>query len=375
MSELMKVDQGYSTWIRELKERYRRSQIKAAVAVNVELQRYYWSVGRDIVSRDAENKYGSGFYDTLSSDIVDVIPDAKGFSPRCLRYMKRFYELFPIAEENLPQLAANSEKASSSEILPQLAAESQARKPLHSDETVFAIPWGHIRLLIDKCGGDSDKAIFYARKTLENNWSRATLGNFLKTDLYERQGKAITNFGETLPAPQGDLAQEMTRDPYNFDFLAIRERYNERELKDALMDNITKFLLELGTGFAFVGRERRLIVGSTEQWIDLLFYHIRLRCYVVIEVKVTAFEPGFVGQLGTYVAAVDGMLATDGDSPTIGLLICRDKDDVLARYALNSSSEPIGISEYELSNLVPENFRGSLPTVEEIEAELEGSAR
>ena len=237
MSDLIKTDEAYADWIEQLKNRYRRGQIKASIAVNAEVQRYYWLLGQDIVLRDAENVYGTSFYDKLSADLVAALPDAKGFSPRNLRYMKRFYELFPAAFGNLPQVAADSRFP----ICPQVADE------------LFAVPWGHIRLLIDKCKGNNDKAIFYARKTVENNWSRAVLQNFLDTDLYERQGKAVSNFSTTLPTPQGDLAQEITKDPYNFDFLTIRERYDERELKDALMDNIQKFLLELGTGFAPMG--------------------------------------------------------------------------------------------------------------------------
>lgn len=378
MSEIIKRDRAYSQWIAELKNRYRESQTRAFLTVNSHQLAFNWSVGRDIVALQFENTYGSQFYPSLSHDLSDAIAGAKGFSPTNLKYMKYYFELVADATAgNRPQLVDDLGLASTSAIRPQLVDELRraniGQKATKVAQELFSIPWGHVRLLIDKCRGDSNKALFYAQKTLENNWSRAVLANFLNTNLYERQGKAVSNFAETLPVPQGNLAQEVTKDPYIFDFLSIRERYDEKELKDALMDNITKFLLELGTGFALAGREYRLKVGRTEQWVDLLFYHARLHCYVVIEVKATAFEPGFVGQLGTYVAAVDDMLATDGDADTIGLLICRDKDDVLARYALNSSSLPIGISEYELSNLVPDEFRGSLPTIEEIEAEL-GSA-
>lgn len=371
MSKLMHLDKNYAVWVKELKERYRLSQIKASVAVSAEIQKFYWQLGRDIVARDAENVYGSRFYSHLSQDLIAELPDAKGLSPANLRYMRRFYELFPAGTAIVPQLADKSEANATDRIVSQLAEQSAGKTPSWGEE-LFALPWGHIRLLVEKCKGDTDKALFYARKTLENSWSRATLGNFLKTDLYERQGRAVSNFGAVLPAPQGDLAQEITRDPYNFDFLTLRERYDERELKDSLMDNITKFLLELGTGFAFVGREYRLPIGSTEQWIDMLFYHIRLRCYVVLEVKVTDFEPGYMGQLGTYVVAVNHQLKTDEDNPTIGLLVCKSLDKVEAQYALESTSQPIGVSGYELSKLIPEDFKGSLPTIEEIEAELGG---
>ena len=371
MSELMKRDNIYTNWIKELKERYRRSQIKANVAVNTGMLLYYWELGRDIVSMQAENCYGSGFYATLSRDMRRAIPDSHGFSETNLRYMKRFYELFPqegspdspvvrLEERISPQSGAESHALATGAILPQVGAE------------LFSVPWGHIKLLINKCKGDRDKAMFYVHKVVENNWSRAVLANFIDTDLYGRQGKAVSNFAATLPAPHGNLAQEITRDPYNFDFLTLRERYDERELKDALMDNITRFLLELGTGFAFVGREYRVQIGQSERWIDMLFYHIRLRCYVVLEVKVCDFEPAFMGQLGTYVVAVNHQLKTDEDNPTIGLLVCKSLDKVEAQYALESTSQPIGVSGYELSKLIPEDFKGSLPTIEEIEAELGG---
>ena len=212
--------------------------------------------------------------------------------------------------------------------------------------------------------------MFYSRKTIENNWSRAVLQNWLDTDLYERQGKAITNFALTLPAPQSDLAQEMTRDPYSFDFLTIRAQYDEKELKDALMENVQRLLMELGAGFAFVGREYRLVVGQTEQFLDLLFYNYLLHCFVVVEVKVSDFDPRDMGQLGTYVAAVDGMMRKESDNPTIGLLICKTKDNVLAQYAANVTNAPIGISEYQLSNLLKDEYKGKLPTIDEIERKL-----
>lgn len=207
-------------------------------------------------------------------------------------------------------------------------------------------------------------------QVIQNNWSRAVLLNFLDTDLYERQGKAITNFKMTLPTVQSDLAQEITKDPYKFDFITLTQSYNEKELKDALMDNIQKFLLELGNGFAFVGREYRIEIGETENFIDMLFYHIRLHCYVVVEVKVTEFEASYTGQLGTYVVAVNHQLKTEQDAPTLGLLVCKSKDDIKAQYALESSSQPLGVSAYELSKLIPENFKGSLPSIDEIEKEL-----
>ena len=208
------------------------------------------------------------------------------------------------------------------------------------------------------------------KKTYENNWSRAVLLNFLDTDLYERQGKAVSNFALTLPETQGDLAQAITRDPYNFDFLTIREKYDEQDLKDALMDNIEKFLLELGNGFAFVGREFRLDIGETEEYADMIFYNLRLHCYVVVEVKVEKFQPRDMGQLGTYIVAVNHQLKGENDGPTLGLIICKSKDNVKAQYALEASSQPMGISAYDIKNFLPEDYKSSLPTIEEVEAEL-----
>lgn len=232
------------------------------------------------------------------------------------------------------------------------------------------IPWGHHKVIMDKYQNNIKKAIFFVRKTIVNNWSRGMLENFVDTDLYERQGRAITNFQNTLPQPHGDLAQELSKDPYTFDFVSIAENYREKELKDALEKNIAKFLLELGSGFAYMGREYRIKIGSTEQFIDMLFYNTKLHCYVVVEIKTRKFEASSLGQLGTYVAAVNHELREETDNPTIGLLICKTKDNVLAKYALEAINEPIGISEYELAKLFPADFKGTLPTVEEIESNI-----
>lgn len=358
MSGLLTKDLAYKQLVQSLSKKFRQSQIKAAVKVNREMLAFYWELGRDIVEMKAESRWGSGFIDDLSKDLQQELPTIKGWSHTNLRYIKRFYQLYSplIQSQVVPKLA-------STEIQSQVVTELDM-------DSLFSIPWGHHRNIISKCQGNPAKAVFYIRQTIENGWSRAVLLNFLDTDLYERQGKAVTNFASTLPPEQSELAQEITKDPYNFDFLTLTANYHEKELKDALMDNITKFLLELGKGFAFVGREYRLTVGKTEQFIDLLFYHIKLRSYVVIEVKVTEFEPRDIGQVSTYVAAVDGILRGEGEGQTIGLLICKTKDEVLAKYATAGVSLPIGISEYELSKLLPEEFKGTLPTIEEIESEL-----
>ena len=349
MDKLVEVDAQYREWISEVSKRFHQSQIKAAVKVNDEMLRFYWQLGKELHDRKDKFSYGQSFYKTISRDLRRELPDVKSFSETNLRYMQKFAELYSEVS-NLPQVG---EDFRSEEI-----------------EPLFAIPWGHHKIIIDKCNGNPKKALFFVNQVIQNNWARAVLLNFLDTDLYERQGKAITNFNLTLPAMQSDLAQEITKDPYKFDFITLTQSYNEKELKDALMDNIQKFLLELGNGFAFVGREYRIEIGSTENFIDMLFYHIRLHCYVVVEVKVTEFESSYAGQLGTYVVAVNHQLKTEKDEPTLGLLVCKSKDDIKAQYALEASSQPLGVSAYELSKLIPENFKGSLPSIDEIESEL-----
>ncbi len=331
----------YQKWILSLKERFLKSQIKASIAVNSYLIKFYLDLGKDISNIKSKNKYGSNFYEKVSRDLQKELQNIKGLSSNNIRYANKFYEFYSKAE-NFPQLVENFIK----------------------------IPWGHHRYILDKCKDNLNKAIFYINKTIENNWSRNVLLNFLDTKLYERQGKAVSNFSRRLSLPQSDLAQEITKDPYNFDFLSITEGYKEKELKDSLMANIIKFLLELGTGFCLVGREYKILVGKTEQFLDMLFFNINLNCYIVIEIKTGEFEPQHIGQLGTYVSAVNHMLKKDNQNPTIGLLICKTKDNILAQYSLETSVVPIGISEYELSKLYPKKFRGTLPTIKEIEEKL-----
>ena len=360
------LDKDYIHWVKELSSRYRKSQIKAAVKVNSEMLRYYWELGRDIVSKQAENKYGSNFYGTLSTDLKKAIPNAEGLSPSNIRYSKRFFQLYSPVLENLQQVAEKLKR----ENLQQVAEKSQS--PLERlESTLFSVPWGHHMLLIDKCSDAPQKALFFARQTVENGWSRSSLLNALSTDLYERQGKALTNFERTLPAETSDLAQELTKDPYNFAFTGITGRYNEKLLKDSLLNNITRFLVELGTGFAYVGREYGIMVGEREKFMDLLFYNLNLSCYVVVEVKIGRFEFADIGQLGGYMVACNHILKKEGrDNPTIGLLICKEKDKVQAQYALESSTQPISISEYELEKFYPEKVEGTMPSIEEIEKRL-----
>lgn len=348
----------YKEWIKTISKNFKQCQIKAASKVNEEMLMFYWQLGRDIYNLNEANSYGSNFYGKLSADLSKELPDIKSFSPRNLRYMNDFYCMY----HNVPIMQQAVAKSEDTNLQKLVANKNQ--------NIIFRIPWGHHIQILNKCKDNPEKALFFVNKVIENNWSRSVLMNFLDTNLYERQGKAISNFDKILPDTQSDLAQEMTKDPYNFDFLTLRQNYDEKELKDALMANVQSFLLELGKGFAFVGREYRLEVGETEQFLDMLFYNILNHCYVVIEIKTRNFEPGDMGQLGTYVAAVDGILRKENDNQTVGLLICKTKDNVLAKYAVNAVNVPIGISEYDMNNLIPEDYKSSMPTIEEIEEEL-----
>lgn len=360
MSKLIKTDAEYSRWIQELKRRYRQSQIQAATQVNREMLRFYWSLGHDIVSNDAENRYGTGFFKLLSEDLRRELPDSKGFSPQSLYYMRNLYLLYNKGVENFQQAVGNSNDSIC----------QNDNSLLCPEDIIFSVPWGHHCIIIDKFFNAPATAWFYVRKIVEEGWSRNVLKSFIDTNLHLRQGKALTSFSRLLPAPDSDLAQELTKDPYIFDFTEMTEPYKERELKKALMANISRFLLELGSGFAYVGEEYRLKVGHTEQFIDLLFYNIKLHSYCVIEVKTGTFGAGDIGQLGTYMTAVNHILKTENDNPTIGLLIYKDKDSILAKYALESSSQPIGVTEFQLTKFIPDEFKSTLPSIEDIESEL-----
>lgn len=345
--ELTIIDKDYIRWVEDLSVRYRQSQIKAAVRVNRELLKYYWELGRDIEEMRVEERWGEKVIKNLSVDLQRKNLNATGLSRTNIYYAKKFYLLYSQYLKVVPQPVGQLE------------------------EMLFSIPWGHHRYLMDRYSKEPAKALFYVRKTMEEGWSRDTLLNFMDNGLYEREGKALTNFTRTLPETTSDLAQELTKDPYNFAFTGITQPYNERILKDALLANISQFLLELGTGFAYIGKEYRLQIGQKEKFIDLLFYNLNLSCYVVIEVKIGEFDFQDLGQLSGYVVACNHILRKEGrDNPTIGLLICRQKDSMLAQYALEGSNLPLGISEYELSKLYPEKVEGTMPTIEEIEARL-----
>ncbi len=300
-------------------------------------------LGKEIVDRDAENKYGSRFYSSIANDLKHELGSVSGLSASSIRYAKRFFVLYA----NFPQVVEDLSGG------------------------IFAVPWGHHRYIIDRCSDNPDKAVFYVRQTIENGWSRSMLLNFLDSDLYARSGRALTNFDRTLPEVDSDLAREVIKDPYNFAFAGITDKYNERVLKDALLRNITDFLIELGSGFAYVGKEYRLEIDDKEKFIDLLFYNLRLSCYVVIEVKIGEFDFADAGQLGGYVVACNHLLRKEGrDNPTIGLLICKQKNNLLAQYALEASNQPLGISEFELAKLYPEKIEGAMPSIDEIEQSL-----
>lgn len=367
------LDQDYSLWIQDLSKRYRRSQIKASIKVNGEMLKFYWSLGRDIVAMKAESRWGSKFFKNLSKDLKEANQKATCFSEGNLKYMKNFYCMYQPYFEIGQQVADQFQNGKNTQQLVEQNSKNQFGQQVADQiwKDITSTPWGHHMLLIDKFLSNPEKALFYIHQTVENGWSRNMLLNFIGTGLYERQGKALTNFKQTLPSEDSDLAQELTKDPYSFGFTGITKPYNERILKDALLNNITTFLTELGTGFAYVGKEYRLKIGKKENFIDLLFYNLNLSCYIVIEVKIGTFTFADVGQLGGYVVACNHILRKDGrDNPTIGLLICKEKDRIQAQYALESSSQPIAISEYDLEKFYPEKLEGTMPTIEEIEAKL-----
>ena len=375
MSTDLVKDSEFKKWLVDLKVRILQSQVKAAIKINSELLHLYWDLGKDIVTRQMDAVWGNGFFEQLSKELMKEFPEMKGFSKSNLYYIKQFYLFYSKVEEkfhqlggkigdsNLHQLGANSESHRNEDtiIFHQLGGELE--------NLIFQIPWRHHVEIFTKCK-DVQEALFYIQKTIKNGWSRAMLMNFIDANLYNTQGKAINNFDRLSPDVHSDLARETLKDPYNFDFLTLTENYKEKELEDALVANITKFLLELGQGFAYIGRQYPIQIGSKSRFMDLLFYHLDLRCYVVVELKVKEFEPEYTGKLGYYISAVNDQLKKDIDNPTIGLLICKTKDNIEARYSLESSSQPIGISEYTFSELLPEDFKSSLPSVEDIEREL-----
>lgn len=329
--------EGYGDWLSELKAQIHVAQQRAAQAVNLELVCLYWTIGHAILIRQEAQGWGAKVVDRLAHDLRTAFPDMKGFSPRNLKYMRAF-------AQNWPDI----------EFVQQL---------LHK------LPWGHNLVLLDKLP-DPQTRRWYAAKALEHNWSRNILVMQIEMRLLERSGKAVSNFSATLPKPQSDLARESLKDPYRFDFLGLTDDAQERETEKALVKHVTEFLLELGAGFAFVGRQVLLDVGGDEFFIDLLFYHLKLRCYVVIELKGGKFKPEHLGQLGFYMTAMDRQVKTAHDNPTIGLLLCKSKNKIVAEYALGDKTQPMGIAEYKLLESLPAELQTSLPSIEQIEREL-----
>jgi predicted nuclease of restriction endonuclease-like (RecB) superfamily len=332
---------GYADWLAELKTRIHDAQQRATLAVNRELVLLYWQIGRDILARQAQQGWGAKVIERLAEDLRAAFPDMRGFSPRNLKYMRAFAEAWP--NEQFVQ-----------EVLAQL-------------------PWYHQLALLDKLPGPETRK-WYAAKAIEHNWSRNVLAMQIEMRLLERSGKALTNFALTLPEPQSDLARESLKDPYRFDFLGLTDESQERAVENALIKHVTEFLLELGAGFAFVGRQVLLNVGGDEFFIDLLFYHLRLRCYVVIELKGGKFKPEHLGQLSFYLTAVDEQVKHSQDNPTIGLLLCKSKNQVVAEYALRQNMQPLGVAEYKLIESLPPELASDLPSIEQIERELSGES-
>jgi predicted nuclease of restriction endonuclease-like (RecB) superfamily len=336
---LIPVPEGYADWLAELKDRVHTAQQRATLAVNRELVLLYWQIGRDILARQAAQGWGAKVIERLAHDLREAFPEMKGFSRANLMYMRAFAQAWPDA-----------------------AIVQQA---------VGQLPWGHNLVLLSRLKHEQER-LAYARSAIKHGWSRNVLNIHIETRLLERTGNAVTNFDVSLPAPQSDLARESLKDPYRLDFLGLSKEAGEREIENALVKHVTEFLLELGAGFAFVGRQVLLDVGGDEFFIDLLFYHLKLRCYVVIELKGGKFKPEHLGQLGFYLTAVDRQVKSEHDNPTIGLLLCKNKNKIVAEYALGDKSQPMGIAEYKLLESLPAELQTSLPSIEQIEREFAG---
>ena len=336
----LSLPNNYDEFLNSLKERIRQSQVRAALAVNQELVLLYWQIGQDILQRQSQEGWGAKVIEKLAKDLKAEFPEMKGFSARNLNYMRSFAKAYP--DEPIVQ---------------QLAAK---------------IPWFHNCVLLDKVK-NYDERLWYIQQTIENGWSRAVLEYQIESKLYQRQGQAITNFDQALPQPQSDLAQQILKSPYNFDFLGLGKEAVERDLERALIAHMRDFLLELGVGFSFVGSQYPLEVGGQEFRIDLLFYHLKLRCFIVIDLKMSKFEPAFSGQINFYVNVVDDLLRHPDDQPTIGMVLCKSKENTVVEYALRGVKTPIGVSTHSIEEL-PEPLQQSLPTVEQLQQELNEAA-
>lgn len=341
----------YADFLDSLKTRVRQAQTKAMLSVNRELIQLYWDIGRGIVQRQEQAGWGQSVLERLADDLQKALPGVSGFSRSNVFRMRAFYLAY-----RTPEIVAQPVR--------QIAEDAPP-------ESVAHLPWGHNVVLFQKVK-DADQRLWYAAKALEHGWSRAVLTVQIETDLYRRQGQAITNFVGTLPPPQSGLAQQALKDPYLFDFLTLHDDAIERDLETGLVDHIQKFLVELGAGFAFVGRQVHLTVGDDDFYLDLLFYHLKLRCFVVVDLKMKKFTPADAGQMNFYLSAVDSLMKHPTDAPTIGLILCKTRNRITAEYALRDINKPIGVAEWQtqLVQSLPEPLKGSLPSIEEIEAEL-----
>jgi predicted nuclease of restriction endonuclease-like (RecB) superfamily len=354
----------YGELLTDLKNRVRQSQFKASLAANKEMILLYWDVGRLIYLRQQQEGWGSGVIPRLSQDLRNDLPELKGFSERNIGYMIRFareYEVSAILQQPVAKLGSDLDSS---------AVTSQTHYPIIIQELLTQIPWGHNILLMEKFK-DVPTRLWYAQQVIVNGWSRDVLTSMIKSLVHQRQGAAVNNFADQLPASQSEMARQLLKDPYVFDFLTLEEPFHERELEVGLVGHVEKFLLELGQGFAFVGRQYPLQVSNDDFYLDLLFYHLKLRCFVVVELKKGKFKPEYAGKVNFYCSVVDDLLRHESDQPTIGLILCQTTDRVLAEYALRDVHKPIGVADYEFTRALPQELASSLPSIEEIEAELQ----
>jgi predicted nuclease of restriction endonuclease-like (RecB) superfamily len=354
----------YSALLADIKTRIRQAQHRGMLAVNAEMVRLYWDIGRLIQDRQRQEGWGTGVIPRLARDLRNELPELKGFSERNIGYMIRFareYDTSIILQQPVAKLP-----------VPTNTAENLAPSgtPTLVQDLVVQLPWGHNIVLMERIK-DLPTRLWYARQVINQGWSRDTLASMIKSRVHLRHGAAVTNFASRLPASQSELAKQLLKDPYIFDFLTLEEPFHERELETGLVRHLEKFLLELGQGFAFVGRQYPLSVGEDDFYIDLLFYHLKLRAFVVIELKRGRFRPEYAGKMNFYCSIVDDKLRHETDQPTIGLILCQTKDRFIAEYALRDINKPIGVADYELTRALPDNLKSSLPSIEEIEAELQ----
>ncbi len=357
MNNEISINEDYISWIKEIKNKIYHLQIKATLSVNSEMLNFYWNLGKDIIEKKTTKSWGDAVVEQLGKDLQAEFPEMKGFSRSNLFYMKKWYLFYNEQATKIQQAVGQNFSPRKTDAIEKI------------QQLVGQIPWGHNILIITKIK-DIDKALFYINETIINGWSRAALRIHIETDLYSRQGNATTNFDITLPQPQSDLAKQTLKDPYVFDIMTIKKDADERNIENQLTKHITKFLLELGAGFAFVGRQYKVQLSEKERFIDLLFYHLKLKCYVVIELKAGEFEAEHAGKLALYISAIDKTLRTETDNPTIGLILCKKRDKIEAEYLLNVLKQPIGIAKYEFSKAIPNQLKSELPSIEEIEEEL-----